>query len=112
MKDGLVLNLITTNWEVTDTRNIQDNAIPSKYKATCYYAAKKKIDNPLTYIVKANYMGTAEKITENDLVYEITYKCISKDKNIYQIILITGGTSLIVFFVFWSKRKKSNVGGN
>lgn len=105
MKDGLVLDLITTNWEVTDTRNLQDNVIPSKYKATCYYATKKKIDNPLTYIVKADYIGTADKVTQKDLIYEVMYKCISKDKNIYPIIYLTGGTTLIVFLIFIGKRK-------
>ena len=105
MKDGLVLDLITTNWEITDTRKLQDNTIPSKYKATCYYATKKKIDNPLTYIVKADYIGTADKVTENDLIYEVMYKCISKDKNIYPILYLTGGTTLIVFLIFIGRRK-------
>lgn len=108
MKDGLVLDLITTNWEVTETRNLQDNIIPSKYKAICYYATKKKVDNPLTYIVKADYFGTAEKTTKQDFTYEITYKCVSEDKNIYPTIIIAGGTTLIVC-VFLFGRKKNVV---
>ena len=60
-KDGLILDLLTTNWEVTETKKLQDNIIPSKYKATCYYATKKKVNNPITYIVTANYTGTAKK---------------------------------------------------
>ena len=74
MKNGMLLDLITTNWEITETRNLQDNEIPNKYKAICYYASKKKVDNPLTYIVKADYIGIAEKVIKNDYSYEIMYK--------------------------------------
>ena len=68
----MILDLITTNWEVTETRQIQDNSIPSKYKATCYYATKKRVDNPLTYIVTAEYNGTADKVIENDFISSLS----------------------------------------
>jgi len=105
MKDGMVLDLITTNWEVTETRQIQDNAIPSKYKATCYYATKKRVDNPLTYIVTAEYNGTADKVIENDFTYEITYKHISTDKNYIPTIILVSGTTLIVVVIFITRKK-------
>ena len=105
MKDGLVLDLITTNWEVTETRNLQDNVIPSKYKATCYYATKKKVDNPLTYIVKAEYTGTAERTIEKDYNYEITYKCVAEDKNITPALVVLGGSTLLVIVVLLARKK-------
>jgi len=105
MKDGMVLDLITTNWEVTETRQIQDNAIPSKYKATCYYATKKRVDNPLTYIVTAEYNGTADKVIENDFTYEITYKHISTDKNYIPTIILVSGITLIVVVIFITRKK-------
>lgn len=105
MKDGMVLDLITTNWEVTETRQIQDNSIPSKYKATCYYATKKRVDNPLTYIVTAEYNGTADKVIENDFTYEITYKHISTDKNYIPTIILLSGTTLIVVVIFITRKK-------
>ena len=105
MKDGMVLDLITTNWEVTETRQIQDNSIPSKYKATCYYATKKRVDNPLTYIVTAEYNGTADKVIENDFTYEITYKHISTDKNYIPTIILVSGTTLIVVVIFITRKK-------
>lgn len=104
-KDGLVLDLLTTNWEVTETKQLQDNVIPSKYKATCYYATKKKVNNPITYIVTADYIGTAEKITENDYTYEITYKCIDEDKNILPILAITGGSILVIVVILFARKK-------
>ena len=85
--------------------NLQDNIIPSKYQATCYYATKKKVDNPLTYIVKADYFGTAEKTIKNDFVYSITYKCVSEDKNTYPTIFILGGATLIVCIIFFGRKK-------
>ena len=104
-KDGLILDLLTTNWEVTETKKLQDNTIPSKYKATCYYATKKKVNNPITYIVTANYTGTAKKVIENDYTYEITYKCIGKDKNILPILAITGGSIIFIIVILFVRKK-------
>lgn len=104
-KDGLILDLLTTNWEVTETKKLQDNIIPSKYKATCYYATKKKVNNPITYIVTANYTGTAKKVIENDYTYEITYKCIGKDKNILPILAITGGSIIFIIVILFVRKK-------
>ena len=104
-KDGMVLDLLTTNWEVTETKQLQDNIIPSKYKATCYYATKKKVNNPTTYIVTADYIGTAEKVIENDYTYEITYKCIDEDKNILPILAITGGSILVIVVILFARKK-------
>lgn len=104
-KDGLILDLLTTNWEVTETKKLQDNIIPSKYKATCYYATKKKVNNPITYIVTANYTGTAKKVIENDYTYEITYKCIGKDKNILPILAITGGSIIFIIVILFARKK-------
>lgn len=104
-KDGLILDLLTTNWEVTETKKLQNNIIPSKYKATCYYATKKKVNNPITYIVTANYTGTAEKVIENDYTYEITYKCIGKDKNILPILAITGGSIIFIIVILFARKK-------
>ena len=109
MKDGMVLDLITTNWEVTETRQIQDNSIPSKYKATCYYATKKRVDNPLTYIVTAEYNGTADKVIENDFTYEITYKHIATDKNYIPTIILLSGTTLIVVVIFITRKKNVTI---
>lgn len=109
MKDGMVLDLITTKWEVTSTRQLQDNSIPSGYKATCYYATKKKVDNPLTYIVTAIYKGTAEKVIKNDYTYELTYKCVKEDKNIYPTIFAVGGITLIVVVIFFARKKNVTI---
>lgn len=108
-KDGRTLDLITTNWEVTETRQIQENSIPSKYNANCSYATKIKVDNPLTYIVTAQYNGTAEKIIENDFIYEITYKHISTDKNYIPTIILLSGTTLIVVVIFTTRKKNITI---
>ena len=104
-KDGMVLDLLTTNWEVTETKQLQDNIITIKYQANCYYATKKKVNNPTTYIVTADYIGTAEKVIENDYTYEITYKCIDEDKNILPILAITGGSILVIVVILFARKK-------
>jgi len=105
IKDGLVLDLISTKWEVTETRNLQENIIPSKYKAICNYATKKRVDYPLTYIVNAEYSGTAEKVLKQDYIYEITYKCVAEKNVIYPILISTGGIILVlIIFVFMPKK--------
>ncbi|MGN0973315.1 MAG: hypothetical protein ACI4OT_01085, partial [Bacilli bacterium] len=109
MKDGMVLDLITTNWEVTETRKIQENSIPSKYKATCYYATKKRVDNPLTYIVTAEYTGTADKTIENDYIYEITYKNVSTDKDYMPTIILLSGITFIVVVIFITRKKNVTI---
>ena len=109
MKDGYVLDLITTNWEVTETRQIQENSIPSKYKANCYYATKKRVDNPLTYIVTAEYNGTADKVVENDFTYVITYKHIATDKNYIPTIILLSGATLIVVVIFITRKKNITI---
>lgn len=104
-KEGLTLDLITTNWEVAETKNIQENSIPSKYNATCYYATKIRVNNPLTYNVTAQYSGTADKIIENDYIYEITYKHIAIDKNYIPEIILLSSISLIIIVIIFTKRK-------
>lgn len=106
-KDGRTLDLITTNWEVTETRKIQKNSIPSKYKAICYYATKIKVNNPLTYVITAQYNGTADKTIENDYIYEITYKHIATDKNYMPAIILASGVTLIILIIIITK--KNNV---
>ena len=109
MKDNLVLDLLTTNWEITETRTIQDNELPSKYKATCYYATKIKVDNPLTYLVSVTYTGTADKTIKNNLIYEVTYKCIDVEKNYTPTLLLTSGTILIVWCLFLFRKKNITI---
>lgn len=108
-KDGMTLDLITTNWEVVETRKIQENNIPSKYKATCYYATKKRVNNPLTYIVTAKYNGTADKIIENDYNYELIYKHTSTDKNYTPAIVLLGGATLIIVIVIVTRKKNLTI---
>ena len=104
-KEGLTLDLIATNWEVAETRKIQENSIPSKYNATCYYATKIKVKNPLTYNVTAQYSGTADKIIENDYIYEITYKHIATDKNYIPEIILLSSIPLIIIIIIFTRRK-------
>ena len=104
-KEGLTLDLITTNWEVAETRKLQENSIPSKYNAICYYATKIKVDNPLTYNVTAQYNGTADKVIENDYIYEATYKHIATDQNDIPAIILLGGTLLIILVIIVVRRK-------
>ena len=107
MKEGMVLDLIKTNWEITETRMIQENSIPSKYKANCYYATKKRVDNPLTYIVTAEYNGTADKVIENDFEYKVRYKHTSTDINYIPYIVL--GTSSVIIIILLLTRKKNAI---
>lgn len=104
-KEGLTLDLITTNWEVAETRKLQENSIPCKYNAICYYATKIKVDNPLTYNVTAQYNGTADKVIENDYIYEATYKHIATDKNYIPAIILLSSMTLIIIIMIFTRRK-------
>ena len=104
-KEGLTLDLIATNWEVAKTRKIQENSIPSKYNATCYYATKIRVDNPLTYNVTAQYNGTADKVIENDYIYEVIYKHIATDKNDIPAIILLSSMTLIIIIMIFTRRK-------
>lgn len=104
-KEGLILDLITTNWKVAETRKIQENSIPSQYNATCYYATKIKVDNPLTYNVTAQYNGTADKVIENDYIYEATYKHIATDQNDIPAIILLSSMTLIIIIIIFTRRK-------
>ncbi len=108
-KDGITLDLITTNWEVIETRKIQDNSIPSKYKATCYYANKKRVNNPLTYNITAKYNGTADKIIENDYTYTLTYKHTATDKNYIPTIALLSGATLIIIVIIFARKKNITI---
>lgn len=104
-KEGLPLDLIATNWEVAETRKLQENSIPSKYNAICYYATKIKVDNPLTYNVTAQYNGTADKVIENDYIYEATYKHIATDQNDIPAIILLSSMTLIIIIMIFTRRK-------
>lgn len=107
-KDGYTLDLLTTNWKIIETKKLQDNTIPSKYKAICYYATKKRVDNPLSYIITANYIGTAEKTIENNYIYKVSYKCVKEEKNILPIVFL-GGSTLIIILVILTRKKNATI---
>lgn len=108
-KDGITLDLITTKWEVTETRNIQANSIPSKYKATCYYANKKRVNNPLTYNITAEYNGTADKTIKNDYTYTLTYKNTETEKNYIPAIVLLGGATMIIVVIILARKKNITI---
>ncbi len=101
-KNGSTLNLISNSWDIVETSEMQENNIPSKYKATSYYASKIRVDNPLTYIATISYTGTAEKIIENDYTYKITY--IEKEKeeenNLLLPTIIGSGMIIVLLAIY------------
>lgn len=112
---GRVLDLLNTSWETTDTTNIGNVEVPSEYKAICYYATKERIYRANTYLVTANYVGTAEKKIEKPLKITITYeKQIEENGEVIEekynnVIFCVGGTTIIVFFgalLFFGNRVK------
>lgn len=118
-KDNMTLDLLNISWKVENTKLYGDNEVPDKYTAVCYYATKKRVDNPATYTVTANYIGEATKTTENPLQYTLLYKEVKeeitepipeeKDNN---FIPILGGVSTATTFfvvVFFFIRRNANI---
>ncbi len=98
------LDLLKTEWEETDTKQIGNATIGTKYKAICYYATKERIYNPTTYTITATYKGIAEKKVERPLKITLSYKQEKieepeevKEKNISPIPILGGVSSFIVF---------------
>lgn len=102
---GKVLDLLSTDWEETDTSKIGDVDVPSKYKAVCYYATKERINRPNTYIITAEYKGEAKKEVIKPSKITITYKekkieqpiIEEQDNNI--AVTILGGTGTVIIFL-------------
>lgn len=105
-KEGLTLDLLRTDWKVQTTKTIGKQEVPDKYIGVCYYAGKRRIDNPVTYTVTANYYGTADKKEEKPLIYTLEYKEVKKEKdtNYIPIIAGTSGITLIVIACFFIRK--------
>ncbi|MEG2235720.1 MAG: hypothetical protein RR144_04705 [Clostridia bacterium] len=105
-KDGLTLDLLRTDWKVQTTKLIGKQEVPDKYIGVCYYAGKRRIDNPVTYTVTANYYGTAQKKEEKPLIYKLEYKNIKEEKDINYLSIIAGtsGITLIVIACFFIRK--------
>lgn len=101
--NGRILVLLKTDWYITSKTNIGNVQVPSKYKANCYYATKERIYRPNTYLVTANYIGTAEKTIEKPIKIILTYKKILEEKEEIteekenNFIFYTGSTTIVVF---------------
>ena len=101
-KNGINLDLIRCDWNIDSVRLIGENEIPDKYTAKCYYAGIQKVDNPITYIVNANYYGIAEKEIHIPVNYEVVYENTKKDINFIPYIIGSSGivVVIILFFMF------------
>ena len=106
-KDGITLDLIKITWHEETTKLIGDNVVPDKYRAECYYASKKRADNPATYTTTVSYTGTATKVTENPFIYDIEYKCVTEESKTNYVPYILGGTGAIFTAVAMFFKRKS-----
>lgn len=112
VKNGMKLDLLKTDWEITKTRLIGENEVPSEFTAHCYYANKKRVDNPLSYTVTASYSGNAKKIIENPFVYTVIYKEIPQKAINYLPFLAgaSGGIFIVLLgFIFRKNTKIYNL---
>ena len=107
-KDGTTLDLIKIEWYEQSTKLVGEHTVSDKYRAECYYAGKKNINNPSTYTTIATYKGTATKVIESPFIYELMYKeiIIPEEKNTNYIPYIIGGTGAIFTAVIILIKKK------
>ena len=112
IKDGITLDLLKIDWYEQTTKLVGENIVPDKYRAECYYASKKRVDNPYTYFSTVTYIGTATKIVEKPFIYELEYKCItlSEENKSNYIPYIVGGTGTIftAVAIFFKRKSKKN----
>lgn len=106
---GRKMNLLKTEWIPESYTNIGNAKVEDKYTAKCYYATKERVDNPYTYTVTANYVGTAKKIEEHPIDFKLEYEKVEKpvieeekeeqkDSNILPVVSGTGGIILVIIF--------------
>lgn len=110
-KDEITLDLLNISWKIESTKKIGESEVPDKYTAVCYYATKKRADNPYTYTVTAQYTGEATKTISNPLEYTLVYKekiieSMPEEKINFMPILggVTGATTFFVVVFFFARR--------
>lgn len=111
-KDGIILDLLSIDWKIEDTKLLGNNEIPDKYTAVCYYATKKRVDNPVTYTITASYVGEATKTEKSPLEYTLVYKIKEdiKEKNSdIPILLGVSGTTTFFVVVFLLTKANTNI---
>ena len=100
---GKKLDLLNTKWEKTETTQMGESEVPSKYKAICYYATKERIYRPNTYTITAEYIGEAKKEILKPSKITVTYKEKIEEKPVEKkdnmIIPVVTGTGTIVIFL-------------
>lgn len=109
--DNLTLDLLKVEWEAETNKNIGEYEVANTYTAKCYYATKQKIDYPYTYTVSAEYFGTATKVEENPIVFNVKYEKQKEEtpEQKLNIIPILGGTSGIVLVIIFFATKNITV---
>lgn len=102
LKDGIKLDLLNVKWLDQTTKNIGINTETDKYTANCYYAGIKRVDNPLTYKITANYRGMANKLEEIPYTYKIKYETNIEENNtnIIPLVIGTGGIFFVLLIYF------------
>lgn len=114
-KNGITLDLLKTDWQVQETKQLGETEVADKYTANCYYAGKIKRDNPYTYTVTATYSGTAEKTEEKPYIYTVYYEMqeiqepIQEDSKINIMPILGGSGAGIIIAVFFFTRKNAKV---
>lgn len=104
-KDGLTLYLINVDWYAQTKKKTGEIEITDLYRGEAFYRGVKRIDNPLSYKVTANYKGTATKEIVNPYIYTVKYE-MSKEKNILTPILIgSTGIFIVVIVLFYRNNK-------
>ncbi len=91
-KDGITLYLINVDWYTQTTKMTGQNEITDLYRAEAHYKGVKRINNPSTYRVIAEYSGTATKEIEKPYIYTVKYEKIESQ---VEEIEVTGKQDIV-----------------
>lgn len=114
-KNGITLDLLNTDWEIQETKQLGETEVADKYIANCYYAGKIKKDNPYTYTITATYTGVAEKTEEIPFIYTVYYEMqeiqepLQEDSKINIMPILGGSGAGLILAVFFFIRKNAKV---
>ena len=117
-KDGIELYLINVTWYPQTFKNTGEIQIADLYRCDALYRGVKRINNPTTYRVIANYNGTAKKeymkidgiTVEYEKINNENVQQVKEDNKSNLIVPITAtSTGLVILFIFILNTNKVKV---
>lgn len=93
---GTVYNLTGVTYNVTA---VDSSGVPTMYNAACTYSTLITEEIPISYIVKAEYVGHEQEEYVTSSSVRMVYTCVTEDVT-GAVVATTGGAACIGVFLF------------